>query len=176
MTDVNRLLQSGAGCDIVSAETNFGELSKEERMARRRFQDPKPKRRGKWWTLLYWQDEFRSGTRQRKRRRIKLASATMPEREVRKIAAEALRPINQGLITISSVTTFEEYIKTVYVPTLLPLMARSTRERYLGVIKNHLKPNFSGMCLRDITPLALQRYISGLADSSLALQTLHQAR
>jgi len=100
----------------------------------------------------------------------------MPEREVRKIAAEALRPINQGLITISSATTFEEYIKTVYEPTLLPLMARSTQERYLGVIKNHLRPNFGEMCLRDLTPLALQRYISGLVESSLAHESRDKIR
>ena len=44
----------------VVAETSVGGLSKGEieRMARRRFQAPKPKRRGKWWCLLYWQDEF----------------------------------------------------------------------------------------------------------------------
>ncbi len=66
-------------------------------MARRRFQDPKPQRLGKWWYLLTWQDEFVEGRRIRKRKRIKLAPATMPEREVRKIAAEMLRPLNQGL-------------------------------------------------------------------------------
>ena len=65
-----------------------------ERMAKRRFQDPKPVRRGAWWTLLVWQDTFVGGVTTRKRKRIKLALATMPEREVLKIAAEHPRPLN----------------------------------------------------------------------------------
>lgn len=79
-------------------------------MARRRFQDPKPQRLGQWWYLLTWQDEFVDGRRIRKRKRIKLALATMPEREVRKIAAEMLRPLNQGLISVGSGTKFEEFV------------------------------------------------------------------
>jgi len=55
--------------DTLVTETTVGGLSKGEieRMARRRFQAPKPKRRGKWWCLLYWQDEFVDGRRIRKR-------------------------------------------------------------------------------------------------------------
>src|SRR5712692_11400425 len=83
----------------VVTETPIGGPSKGEieKMARRRFQAPKPKRRGKWWCLLYWQDEFVDGRRTRKRKRINLALAGTPEREVNKIAAEQLRPMNQGL-------------------------------------------------------------------------------
>lgn len=44
--------------------------------------------------LLYWQDELANGVRIRKRKRKKLASAKMAEREVKKIAAEFLRPLN----------------------------------------------------------------------------------
>jgi len=57
---------------------------------------------GKWWYLLTWQDEFVERRRIRKRKRIKLAPATLLEREVRKIAAEVLRPMNQGLVTVGS--------------------------------------------------------------------------
>ncbi len=32
-----------------------------ESMARRRFQDPEPKRSGHWWYVLYWQDVFLRG-------------------------------------------------------------------------------------------------------------------
>jgi integrase len=145
-------------------------------MARRRFQDPVPRKEGRWWYILTWQDELRNGKRSRKRRRIKLAPATMLEREARKIAAETLRPINQGLITVGSATTFEAYNEAVYIPTMLPLLARSSQERYRGVIKNHLKPQFGGMCLRDMTPLAIQQYLSGLSESSLAYESRDKIR
>jgi len=75
-------------------------------MAKRRFQDPKPERVGKAWYLRIRQDEFVGGAKTRKLKRIKLAPASMPEREVRKIAAEILRPVNQGLITVGSAVNF----------------------------------------------------------------------
>ena len=145
-------------------------------MARRRFQDPKPQRLGKWWYLLCWQDEFEEGRRIRKRKRIKLAPATMPEREVRKIAAEILRPMNQGLISIGSGTKFEEFVEGVYKPTVLPLMSKTTQDRYASVLKNYLVPAFGQACLRDITPLVVQRYFSQMADSELSYESKDKIR
>src|SRR5262245_1467958 len=84
---------------IVSAEANTGSPLKGdfERMARRRFQDPKPWRRGNWWTIQVRQDVVVNGKLQRGNKRVRLGPATMAEREVRKVAAEYLRPLNQGI-------------------------------------------------------------------------------
>jgi hypothetical protein len=43
---------------IVLSETNFGDPLEGdfERMARRRFQNPKPFREGNWWWINPWQD------------------------------------------------------------------------------------------------------------------------
>src|SRR2546428_2868122 len=90
--------QGSDGRGMVCAEANFDQPSQEEKMARRRFQAPKPQKIGNWWYLLYWQDEFSEGDRTRKRKRVKLAPASMLAREVEKIAAETLRPLNQGLV------------------------------------------------------------------------------
>ena len=98
-------------------------------MARRRFQDPRPKRRGQWWYLLFWEDQIKDGRRIRKRKREKLGPASIPEREARKMAVERLRGLNQGPISLGSASTFEDYIKGVYGPTVMPLFAKSTRER-----------------------------------------------
>ena len=47
--------------------------------------------------LLSWKDDFSRGeASRRKAKRIKLAPATMPEREVRKIAAEHLQTAQSG--------------------------------------------------------------------------------
>jgi hypothetical protein len=126
--DQNSLPQPSLGRGIVLAETNFGEPSKEgyETMARRRFQDPKPHREGNWWYIFAWQDAFINGRRTRKRKRIKLAPATLPERGVRKIAAETLRPLNQGLVSVGSATKFLDFLEGVYMPTVLPLLAKRT--------------------------------------------------
>jgi len=130
-------------------------------MAKRRFQDPELEQVGKWWQIRIYQDEYANGRRIRKRKRIRLAPATMPMREVQKIKAEYLRPLNQGLITAGSATTFEDYVQNVYTTTELPLMASSTQDRYRGIIDNYLVPTFGSMCLRDLTPLTLQKFVSG---------------
>jgi len=145
-------------------------------MARRRFQDPEPKRSGNWWYLLVWQDVFVNGERIRKRHRIKLAPATVPEREAKKIAAETLRPMNQGLLTVGSATPLGDFVENIYIVTVLPLMASSTQDRYRGVIKNYLNPTFGKLCLRDITALTVQRYFSGMANSKLAHESRDKIR
>jgi integrase len=131
-------------------------------MARRRFQDPVPKKDGNFWYLLYWQDVFIEGSLTRKRQRVKLAPATMPEREVKKIAAELLRPLNQGLISVGSAVTFKEYVANEYMPSTLPQLSSSTQDCYRGVIGKYLIPAFGSLCLRDLTPRTLQRYFSTL--------------
>jgi hypothetical protein len=131
-------------------------------MARRRFQSPEPKRSGKWWYLLHWQDAIVGGSIVRRRKRIKLAPAAMPAREVKKIAAEYLRPLNQGLQTIGSATTFGSFVDSTYKPLIMPLLASPTRDRSAGVIKNYLMPAFGSFSLRDMTRLVLQRYFSAM--------------
>ena len=146
-------------------------------MARRRYQNPKPRREGKWWYLLIWKEVIDkiAGTK-RKRTREKLAPATMPEREVRKIAAELLRPLNQGLLTIGSATRFLDYVEDVYRETVLKAMAKSTQNRYNSVLKVYLLPVFGQLCLREITPRVVQQYFSGMADSKLSQESKDKIR
>jgi integrase len=159
---------------IVSTEANLGGPSKGdfESMARRRFQDPTPKRRGDWWTIQVRRDDFAGGKRKRTKTRVRIAPTTVPEREARKIAAEFLRPLNQGLESIGSATNFTVYVEKTYIPVVMPLMAKSTQERSEGVIRNYLIPTFGKLCLRDLTALTVQRYFSNMASSILA----HESR
>ena len=163
---------------IVSTEANLGRPSKGdfESMARRRFQDPAPKRRGAWWTIQVRRDDFAGGTRKRTKTRVRIAPATVPEREARKIAAEYLRPLNQGLESIGSATNFSVYVEKTYIPVVMPLMAKSTQERSEGVIRNYLIPAFGKLCLRDLTPLSVQRYFSNMASSILAHESRDKIR
>jgi integrase len=145
-------------------------------MARRRFQDPKPRLEGNWWVLYYWRDEFSNGQRRRRKKRERLAPATVKEREVRKIAVEFLRPLNQGLVPIGAATSFTEFVDGTYTPVVLPTMAKSTQDRYSGVIRNYLKPQFGTLCLRDITMLTVDRYFSGLGRTKLQYESVDKIR
>jgi integrase len=100
----------------------------------------------------------------------------MPEREVLKIASEHLRPMNQGLVTVGSATNFTEFVDSVYIPVVLPKMANSTQNRYSGVIENYLRPQFGGLCLRDVTVLTVDRYLSGLAKTKLSHESMDKVR
>ena len=100
----------------------------------------------------------------------------MPERENKRIAAELLRPLNQGLESIGSATKFTVYVDETYIPVVMPLMAKSTRDRYQGVIGNYLLPAFGDLCLRDLTTLNIQRYISNLAASPLSHESKDKIR
>jgi integrase len=149
-----------------------------EKMARRRYQNPKPHKRGAWWTLLIYRDRHEGGELKRFRQRIRLAPATMPVREVQKVAAEYLRPMNQGLETIGGATNFSDYVNEHYIPVTLKAKAKGTQERYEGVIRKYLEPAFGEMCLRELTPMTLERYFAGVASSrpELTRESLKKVR
>ena len=149
------------------AEANFSVPQKAEleKMARRRFQNPKPQRRGPWWTLLVYRDVYQDGERKRQRQRIRLAPATMPVREAQKVAAEYLRPINQGLEAVGSAISFGQYVTNVYKKSVMSRMANTTQDCYEGVIKRYLDPAFGDLCLRELTPMTLDQYFAAMAKS-----------
>jgi hypothetical protein len=137
-----------------------------EKMARRRYQNPTPVRRGRWWTVLVWKDHFIDGKQVRRRERLRIAPASKGEREAARIVAEVLRPMNQGLETIGSATNFKHFVDNVYVPLIMPTLATTTKDRYEGVLNNYLIPSFGALCLRDVTPMLVQRYFSDLASKT----------
>jgi integrase len=151
---------------------SFSEMER-ERMARRRFQNPTPRIAGKFWYLNVWQNM--PGV-ERKRQRIKLAPASTPEREVLKIAAEKLRPLNQGLISTGSAVNFAAYVTDTYILTDLPLLAKGVQSTYRGMIHKHLTPAFENSMLRDLTPLTLQRFFSSMPARGIAYPTMIKIR
>ena len=89
----------------------------------------------------------------------------MPVNEVKKIAAEHLRPQNQGLALALTgpAMAFGDFVEGTYNTTYLPLLSSSVQVVYGGVINKYLTPKFGEACLRDLTKLRLQEYFSGMA-------------
>src|SRR5438552_6625970 len=101
--------------DTMPAEAASANHRKDfEQVAKRRFQAPTPKRLGNFWYIRVRQDVIDGGVMTRKLVRLKLAPSTTPEREVRKIAAETMRPENQGLVSIGSAVNFNEFVDSTY--------------------------------------------------------------
>jgi hypothetical protein len=92
------------------------------------------------------------------------------------LAAEHLRPLNQGLESIGSAINFQHYIEKTYIPLVMPLFAKSTQSRYQGVLDNYLIPTFGKLCLRDLTPITLQGYFSRMVSSPLAQESRDKIR
>jgi hypothetical protein len=151
-----------SSCAIVRVKPDTGASLRGdfERMARRRFQQPTPVKRGKWWTLRVWKDTFIDGKLTRIRERVRLAPATLGEREVLKRAQKHLEPINHSIAAVGSATNFNHYVERTYKPIVLALMAKTTKERYEGIIKDYLSPVFGSLCLGDLSVLTAQRYFS----------------
>jgi integrase len=148
-----------------------------DQMARRRFQQPQPLRRGKFWIIQIRSERMENGERKRYQHRIKLCSAKLPEREAQKIAAEQLRPLNQGLEKVeAAITNFQDYVDGTYIPQELPLLATTTRDRYVGVIRNYLVPEFGKLCLRELTTKTIQRFFSQMGSSQLAPESRDKIR
>jgi integrase len=148
-----------------------------DQVARRRFQQPQPMRRGKFWIIQIRSERMENGERKRFQHRVKLCSAKLPEREAQKIAAEQLRPLNQGLEKVeAAITNFRDYVDGTYIPQELPLLAATTRDRYAGVLKNYLVPEFGKLWLRDLTTKTIQKFFSQMGSSKLAPESRDKIR
>jgi hypothetical protein len=107
-----------------------------EKMARRRYQKPAPKKRGKWWTILVREDFITNGQRTRKVRRILLAAATYTKAEAERLRDEYLAAVNHPNLGIGGACLFRDFAKT-YERDILPTLASTSQERSKSVLKNH---------------------------------------
>jgi Phage integrase, N-terminal SAM-like domain len=145
-------------------------------MARRRYQHPVPERHGKWWTLRVYRDHHIGNQRVRRQDRIRLGPSSLPAQEIKKVADEYLRPMNQNLAGVGAALTFGGYVSETYIPTIMPLLAKSTQDRYQGIIDNYLLPTFANLPFFEITPHYLQRYLSTFIDSKLQRESIDKIR
>jgi hypothetical protein len=131
-------------------------------MAKRRFQFPNPFKEGNWWGINPRQDVVTKRGITRKRKRMKVAPADICAREAHRIAAEMLRPMNQGLGLVGSATQFRSYVEGVYRRTAFPLLSSTTRTVYSRVLEKYLLPVFGESMLRVLNTMTLQGYFSSL--------------
>jgi ATP-dependent helicase/nuclease subunit A len=162
-----------------NAESALSLREEREKMALRRYQKPQPKKHGKHWTIVVTEDVFRDGQPQRRQRRIRLAPLETKWRQVLRLRDEYIQPLNQGLLTLDSAQTFQTFVRETYIPNEMTLLAKTTEQRYRGILKKYLLPRFGTCLLRDLRPTVLQRYFSlelGTAYPSLSWETNDKIR
>jgi len=161
--------ETEATYSMLASEANAGALvaqrQEREKMVARRYQEPEPKRHGKHWTIVVWEDPLPDGQLKRRQRRIRLAPLDTPWRKVLRLRDERLKPVNQGMLAFGSATNFGNFVEETYVKSEMPLLAKTTQERYRGVLEDYLLPAFGTRLLGDLTPAVLQEFFSvGMAN------------
>lgn len=146
-----------------------------ERMARRRYQKPTPKKRGNQWTILVREDVVEDGQRIRKVSRISLGPASLTRAEAERLRDDYLAAINQAQVGIGGACLFRDFAR-IYERDVLPTLASTSRERSQSVLKTHLNPEFGDRMLREITLERVQEYFTRLQQSSLSPESVDKIR
>lgn len=141
-------------------------------MARRRYQNPKPKRHGNQWRILVWKDVFENGDWDRKRVPHVLGAVNdISFREAQQRAAAVMDPLNLQPRSPGVAVTFNQFVDDVYRKIVLPVKSNSHSSRYAGILKNYLIPVFGKVTLFDLarpTDTEVEKYFISLKDKELA--------
>jgi len=113
----------------------------------------KPRKHGRYWTLLYWDDDYSKGQKKRIRRRKRLAphhgQSRCPE-QVRLEAQKFLVAINQRQSSPESTWTVAYFIENRYFPTIEKTLRPSTVLNYkTSVYERHLKRRLANIRLAN---------------------------
>ena len=144
-------------------------------MARRRYQKPSPKKRGKQWTILVREEVIDNGQRKRKVRRVALGPASLTRAQAERLRDDFLVSINEPSVGIGGACLFRDFAH-VYEQDVLSTHASTTQERSKSVLKNHLNPEFGDLMLREITLERLQHSFAHLQRSKLSPESIDKIR
>jgi integrase len=125
-----------------------------EKMARRRYQKPTPKKRGNQWSILVREEVVEDGQRKRKLKRISLGPVALTRAEAERLRDDYLATINQAHVGIGGAILFRDFAR-IYERDVLPTVAATTRSRSKSVLKKHLNPEFGNLMLREVASLEL---------------------
>ena len=145
-------------------------------MARRRYQTPTPKRRGKQWVVLVREEQQGSnGRRTRKMKRVPLGPASLTKAEAERLRDDYLAAINQPATGIGGAVLFRDFAK-IYERDVLSTWSMNTQKRSKSVLKVHLNPEFGDLMLREITVERAQNYFARLHRTRLSAESLDKIR
>lgn len=150
-------------------------------LARRRYQTGSIRKRGKRypvWELQWWADYLTSDGRIGRKRESMILGyvAEVSRKQAQKLAAEHLRPLNQGKLTPMATVIFADFIEKYFVPNALPTLKQSTRKRYQSTLNFHLKPAFGHKRLCDISTLEIQTFVLSKFDSGSGWEVCNHLR
>ena len=171
--------QPPADCGILRAEQNRSGPSHQgggfQKMARRRYQKPRPQKRGKQWTILVREEVVDDGQRKRKVKRVPLGPASLTRAQAERLRDDYLAAINQPSVGIGGACLFRDFAR-IYEKDILSTYASTTRERSKSVLKNYLNPELGHLMLREITLERLQALFAEIQQTQLSPASVAKIR
>jgi len=134
--------------------------------------------RKKVWVARWWEEATRpDGSIEKTRRSEVLGSvADIPtRREAERLLNERLRHVNSSEYRPLSNCTFREFVRDVWLPSVLPTVKFSTQKHYQYAVNIHLLPEFGDMPLRVITRDRVQNFVFAKS-STLSWKTVKHLR
>ena len=144
-------------------------------MARRRYQKPTPKKRGKQWSILVREDVVEDGQRKRRVRRVPLGPAALTRAEAERLRDDYLATTNQASVGIGGAILFRDFAR-IYERDVLSTWASTTRARTKSVLKIHLNSTLGDLMLRELTLEALQHYFARLQSTKLSAESVDKVK
>jgi integrase len=148
-------------------------------MARRSFQQGSLFQRGarrKLWVARWWEDVIKADGTHGGLRRSEIIG-TVVELPTRRLAKQALSEklghINNGNARPQSVRTFGEFVKSEWMPVVLPTLKYATQKHYRYMFDAHLIPAFGKRKLREFTREELQSFLIRKLNGGLSWETVH---
>jgi integrase len=123
-------------------------------------------KKGSNWYLRYREDVQREdGSIARVQKCRKLANATGQHRTkgaAEELAAEIIRPLNDGTIRPQSLMSLNQFIENLYLPYVLAQKRRSTYGGYKNIWRRYVKPG-GAIALRDVRTLEAEQMLQAIA-------------
>lgn len=93
-------------------------------------------------------------------------TTSIQQANLRKAEIEAM--LNDGRAPAHSRLTFEEFVNQKYIPVYAKKTWKNTTyDTNMGIIRNHLIPEFGTCLLRKIKPFAVEQYLAGLTEKKI---------
>lgn len=154
------------GNPVLSAQGFENNGLKANAMARKRFQQPEPYVRGKYWEIRAREDEvLPDGSIKRRQKRIRLGLVKEMTKKLALRARDAvLGSVNDVSYRPQPASTFEEFAER-WLESISSTHKLGSKYAERSLVRRHLIPRWGAMSMKEISisPEAVQRWVSGIA-------------
>lgn len=134
-------------------------------------------RKGRAWYVRYYETNAADRRIQRCRKLSEYSDRYRCKKDVRPLAEEFLRPLNEGRVGPLSTLPISEFIEHHYLPAVADRLRPSTMKGYRDIFGDHLKARLDRICLRDFRCVDGDRLLAKIArERQLSRQSVYHIK